>query len=115
MKKKSGKHYFEVSDLVNQFCSAFDSIIINRYIDKSSKTVDKSIRVQYKYMPKQRALWSIVNKAEHITVPLITVSVNSITRDDTRVFSKNLGHMIQEGDIDGAIDMLRPKRTVPKY
>ena len=92
MKDKNGVHYFEVKDLITQFVSAFDSIIIGRF-DKDN-TKEKELRVRYVYAPKQKVLHDLVNKAQHITVPAIAVSITSIARDKDRVESKNLGHMI---------------------
>jgi hypothetical protein len=92
MKDKNGIHYFEVKDLITQFVSAFDSIIIGRYNKDNSK--EKDIRVRYVYAPKQKVLHDLVNKAQHITVPAIAVSITSIARDKDRVESKNIGHMI---------------------
>jgi hypothetical protein len=69
-----------------QFISAFDDVIINRY--NSSRTVDDTINVQYVYAPKSRVLSDLINKSQHITLPVIAVSQAGITRDETRVFNK---------------------------
>lgn len=92
---KSSGFYFEIRDLVTQFCSAFDSIIINRYND-NDRTPHKQIRVRYIYSPKSRTLHNIVNKAEHITVPAVSVFPTAISRDNNRVFNKNAGFFIKQ-------------------
>lgn len=94
MKEKNEIHYFEVHDLVTQFVSAFDSIVIGRFEGREKKG---SLKVRYAYAPKQKVLHDLVNKAQHITVPAIAVSVASISRDSDRVQSKNLGHYINGG------------------
>lgn len=85
---KSNPFYWEIEDIVTQFCSAFDSIVIKRFAKREFKD---SVKVRFVYAPKQRAIHNIVNKAEHITVPAIAVSVSSIERDPDRVFNKNMG------------------------
>ncbi len=75
--------------MVTQFVAAFDDIIINRY-NRSREVVDK-IQVRYLYAPKSRVLNDIVNKAQHITVPAVSVSIASVERDEERVFNKITG------------------------
>jgi hypothetical protein len=94
MKQKNGIHYFEVKDLVTQFVSAFDSIIIGRF---KGKTKESELRVRYVYAPKEKVLHDLVNRAQHITVPAISVHITGIARDKDRVESKNLGHFINGG------------------
>jgi hypothetical protein len=94
MKDKNEVHYFEIKDIITQFVSAFDSIIIGRFKDGVKQ---ESVRVRYVYAPKQKVLHDLVNKAQHITVPAIAVSISGIARDNERVQSKNLGHYINGG------------------
>jgi len=95
MKEKNYTHYFEFRNILTQFVSAFDSIIINRY--NKDKTIEKSIPVRYVYAPKQKILHDLNNKAQHITLPVIAVNLAGISRDSERVQSKNIGHYINEG------------------
>jgi len=92
MKDKNQYHYFEISDLLTQFASAFDSIIINRY-ERDVKKED--VPVRFVYAPKQRVVHDLLNKNQHITVPVIAYNISGISRDDERVESKNLGHIIK--------------------
>jgi len=78
--------YFEIQDLIIQFCNAFDSIVIGRY-NKNREQKDR-IFVRYLYAPKQRVLYDIVNKAKTITLPVVTVNIANISRDNDRVFNK---------------------------
>ncbi len=96
MKKKNETHYFEISDLITQFGAAFDSIVIGRF--NEDKSLEDSLRVTFKYMPKQRMLHSITNKAEHLTLPAIGVSITNISRDSDRVQTKNVGHFISQNN-----------------
>lgn len=95
MKEKNSIHYFEVKDIVTQFCAAFNSIIIGRYTGKTKKD---DLRVQFRYAPKQRILHSLSNKAEHITLPIVSVSIASIERDNDRVMFKHESHRYRSGD-----------------
>ncbi len=78
--------YFEIKDLMTQFVAAFDDVVIKRY-NKSREVQDK-IQVRYVYAPKQRVLHDIINKAKHITLPVSSVNIASVSRDPARVFNK---------------------------
>lgn len=95
MKEKNEVHYFEIRDLITQFVSAFDSIVIGRF--NEDRENEGSLRVRYVYAPKQRVIHNIVNKAEHITLPVVSVWMTGYSRDNDRVFNKNFGHTINRG------------------
>ncbi len=83
---KADPFYFEIKDLVTQFVAAFDGVTIKRY-NKQREIQDK-INVRYVYAPKQRVIHDIVNKAKHITLPVISINISGVSRDPTRVFNK---------------------------
>lgn len=70
-----------------QFIAAFDDIVIGRH-NKNREEKEK-IKVRYVHAPKERVLFDIVNKAQNLTLPVVSVNVTSVNRDETRVFSKN--------------------------
>lgn len=82
-------YHFEVKDLLTQFVNAFDEAVINRYT-QDRVVVDK-LAVRYVYAPKQRVLHDLINKAQHITLPVVAITIQSISRDPTRVFNKIMG------------------------
>ena len=82
-------YYFEVKDLVLQFLAAFDNVVIKRY-DKNRNPLTTQ-QVRYVYAPKQRVLFDLVNPAQNVTLPCISITINSISRDNNRVFNKNAG------------------------
>jgi len=82
-------YHFEIKDLMIQFVSAFDDVIIKRY-NKSRESQDQ-IHVRYVYSPKQRVLYDLLNKARHITLPAVAVNITSVSRDNNRVFNKIAG------------------------
>jgi hypothetical protein len=81
--------HFEVHDLINAFITAFDDIIISRY--NRNKEEKETIKVRYVYAPKERVLFDIVNKAQNITVPAVSIAQTSLQRDESRVFNKIYG------------------------
>ena len=82
-------YYFEIKDLVTQFIAAFDDVIISRY--NRSRTVVDKIQARYVYAPKERVLHDLINKSQHIQLPVISVSLNGVNRDNDRVFNKITG------------------------
>lgn len=77
---------FEIKDLITQFLSAFDETIIKRY--NSNREPTKSFQPRYVYAHKQRVVHDLINKSQHIKLPVVAVSVKSISRDPGRVFNK---------------------------
>jgi len=77
---------FEIKDLVTQFLSAFDETIVKRFNNKKQAT--KSFQPRYVYAHKQRVVHDLINKSQHIKLPVVAVSMQSITRDPGRVFNK---------------------------
>jgi hypothetical protein len=86
---KNQAYHFEIKDIITQFVSAFNNIVISRY-DKNKSVVDK-LQVRYLYSPKERVLYDIINKAQHITLPAVAVSITGVSRDQDRVFNKLIG------------------------
>jgi hypothetical protein len=89
---KNYTYHSEIKNILTQFVSVFDDIIVKRF-DSYGEERDQ-IKVRYIYSPKQRVLHNLVNKAEHITVPAVSISIKSITRNSDRVFNKNFGNYI---------------------
>jgi hypothetical protein len=90
--------HFEVKDLITQFVTAFDDIIINRY--DNNRVIQNKVQVRYVYSPKQRVLYDLVNLAQNITVPVVSVSISNISRDESRVFNKINGYYVSKGTDD---------------
>jgi len=86
---KMQSHYFEIKDLLIQFLAAFDDVVIKRY-DKN-RVPGAIQQVRYIYAPKERVLFDLVNPAQNITLPVVSITISSISRDNNRVFNKNAG------------------------
>lgn len=91
-------YHFEIKDLLTQFVTAFDNIIINRY--DNNRIAQNRVQVRYVYAPKQRVLYDLVNLAQNITVPVVSVSISNISRDEARVFNKINGYYFSNGTSD---------------
>lgn len=100
---KDRAFHFEIRDLITQFIAAFDDVVIGRY--NKARREQAQIKVRYVYAPKERVLFDIVNKAQNITLPVIAVSLNSVTRDETRVFNKIYGF-----DVSGRLNEHTPAK-----
>jgi len=83
---KNQYYGFELKDMIRQFITAFNDIIINRY-NKDKDVVDQ-IKTGFYYGPKERALHDIVNKAQSLKLPTIAVHYTTVARDPDRVFNK---------------------------
>lgn len=110
---KNQTFHFEIKDLVTQFVAAFDNIIIKRF-DKN-RVAQNKVQVRYVYAPKQRVLYDLVNKAQNITVPVVAVNINSVSRDETRVFNKLAGFYVSRGsgELDTQINSQFYRTPVP--
>ena len=83
---KNRAFHFEIKNLLTQFVAAFDDTVISRF-DKD-RNAKSNIDVRYVFAPKQRVMYDIVNKAQNITLPVVAINLNSISRDESRVFNK---------------------------
>jgi hypothetical protein len=92
---KNETFHFEIKDLLTQFVAAFDDIIIKRF--DRNKTPQQRVQVRYVYAPKERVIYDLVNKAQNLTVPVVAININSISRDESRVFNKLAGFYVSRG------------------
>lgn len=72
--------------MVTQFIAAFDDIVIGRF-NKNRVELDQ-INVRYVYAPKERVMYDIINENKTLTLPVVAVSIKSVSRDTSRVFNK---------------------------
>lgn len=90
---KNRPYYFEIKNLITQFMGAFNDIAIKRY-DADRKTDGEYVGVGFLYAPRSRVIEDIINKSRQIPLPVISISINNISRDPERVFNKVDGHFI---------------------
>jgi len=85
---------WEVRTLIAQFMVAFNDVVIKRY--NQDKEAQDQIHVNFVYAPKNRVIHDLVNKAAHIKLPVIAVSLGGLQRDESRVFNKLEGPYYSE-------------------
>lgn len=81
--------HFEIHDLLTQFATAFNDVVIGRF--NKSRTEMSQIEVRYVLSPKERVLMDIINPAQNVTLPVVSICKTSISRDESRVFNKIYG------------------------
>ena len=91
---KTQYYGFEIKDIMKQFVSAFNSIIIDRY--NKDRVVQEKVQANFVYAPKERVLHDLVNKNQHFKLPIVAVSISSVSRDSERVFNKIPGFYISK-------------------
>ena len=83
---KKYTYNFEIKDLLTQFVAAFDDTVIKRFNNQRSER--QKIQVRYVFAPKQRVIYDIINKAQNITLPVVTIDLTSVSYDSSRAFNK---------------------------
>jgi len=91
-------HYFEIKDLLIQFLAAFDDVVIKRY--NKNRVAEASQQVRYIYAPKQRVLHDLINPGQNLSLPVVSVTIGSISRDNNRVFNKNAGFFAPSNPVE---------------
>ena len=91
---KESPYYFEIKDLMAQFITAFDNVVIKRY--NINRKQEDRISVRYVYAPKQRVLYDIITTGQTMTLPAISITISKVSRDVTRVFNKLDGFSYSE-------------------
>jgi len=97
---KNRAFHFEIKNLLTQFVAAFDDTVISRF-DKN-RNAKSNIDVRYVFAPKQRVMYDIVNKAQNITLPVVAINLDSISRDESRVFNKLTGGIVPSTQSENA-------------
>ena len=97
---KNRAFHFEIKNLLTQFVAAFDDTVISRF-DKN-RNAKSNIDVRYVFAPKQRVMYDIVNKAQNITLPVVAINLNSISRDESRGFNKLTGGLVPSTQSENA-------------
>ena len=83
---KNYTYNFEIKDILTQFVAAFDDTVIKRY--NKDREPRQDLEVRYVFAPKQRVMYDIINKAQNITLPVVTVDLKSVSYDSERSFNK---------------------------
>ncbi len=95
---KNRAFHFEVKNLLTQFVAAFDDVVISRF-DKD-RNAKSNIDVRYVFAPKQRVMYDVINKAQNLTLPVVAINLESISRDESRVFNKVATSFLPDAQIE---------------
>ncbi len=76
-----------------QVLNAFDGLVIKRLLETDNITNTDSIAVNLVYAPKQRVLYDLVNKNQHIQLPIMAFTTSNIKYDPARTFNKLDGYI----------------------
>lgn len=80
---------FELQTMTTMLLNCFSDIIIKRF--NVHKQPRDQIKTRVVYAPKQRILLDLLDKEQNIQLPVISVYIGGIARDEARVFNKLVG------------------------
>lgn len=80
---------FEIQTMTTMLLNCFSDIVVKRF-NVHKETRDR-IKTRVVYAPKQRVLNDLLDKDQNIQLPVISVHIGGITRDESRVFNKLVG------------------------
>ena len=86
------EYNFEIETILTQFVSTIDGAVVMRYNKNSEtgeRTLDSTIKPQYIFGTKARAIFDRVNKAKNYTLPAVLINVSSIRLDKERLQAKH--------------------------
>ena len=89
----SYEYNFEIETILQQFIAIIDNAIVMRYsVNKESgnRELDEIIKPGYILGTKQRVMLDIVNKAKNYELPVVIVSIGSISFNKERQAAKNI-------------------------
>jgi hypothetical protein len=81
-------YFFENSQLLNLFVSAFDDAFVYRYDAKTREPKEK-IEVRYVHGPKHRVLHDLSDRAKSLKLPVVTIEQTRLSRDSARIQNKD--------------------------
>lgn len=80
---------FEVLTMSTAFMNAMSDIVIKRF--NRNRTSKDQIKTRIVYAPKQRILHDLLDKDQNLQLPVISVTISGVARDENRVFNKQIG------------------------
>jgi len=83
-------HNNELRILLTQVIDALGNVVIKR-VNRGTGNTDDNIHVNLRYSPKSRVIHDIVNKSQHIELPVMALSIGGINYDSSRTFNKIAG------------------------
>lgn len=86
----------EIVTMSTMFLNAMSDIVIKRF--NVHKQPRDQIKTRVVYAPKQRVLLDLLDRDQNLQLPVISVHISGLTRDENRIFNKLMGtYNTQEG------------------
>lgn len=79
----------ELITMSTMFMNSMSDIVVKRF--NVNKQARDQIKTRIVYAPKQRVLNDLLDRDQNIQLPVISVHIGGIARDESRVFNKILG------------------------
>lgn len=82
----------EIRIILSQVLNALDGIILKRFSDVNYvKTAVDSVKPRIVYSPKTRVIYDLVNKNQHLKLPVLAMTISGISHDKERIANKHEG------------------------
>tara|TARA_R110000822_G_scaffold285247_2_gene406606 strand:- start:433 stop:1593 length:1161 start_codon:yes stop_codon:yes gene_type:complete len=91
---KTYTYHKELRVILAHVLNALGDLVIKRLNEADESEGTDTINVSLKYAPKQRILNDIVNKNQHIQLPVMALSMSNLSFDKERSFNKIEGFMV---------------------
>lgn len=107
---KDYSYFFEKSNLLYLFVSAFDDAFVKRFDGKTREEKER-VDVRYVFGPKHRVLHDLSDRAKTLTLPVVSIEETSLTRDTTRIHNK--GQFIYRKELDSTKRLSKIPTPIP--
>jgi hypothetical protein len=94
-------YHKEIRVLLAQILNALGDLVIKRLDEENDENSTDTIKVSLQYAPKQRVIYDIVNKNQHIQLPAMAITMSSIQYDKDRAFNKIAGFNVSQNYLSG--------------
>jgi len=84
---------------LSQVVNALGGIVLKRLDEVSNVTYEDEVEIRTMYAPKQRVLFDLVNKNQHIKIPCLAVNMRNMRYDSQRAFNKIEGFIANAATI----------------
>lgn len=98
---------FELQTMTTMLMNCFSDIVIKRF--NVNKDPRDQIKTRVVYAPKQRVLSDLLNKDQNLQLPVISVQIGGIARDENRTFNKLLGSFYTPANSTSSVNEKGPQ------
>ena len=98
---------FELQTMTTMLMNCFSDIVIKRF--NANKESRDQIKTRVVYAPKQRVLADLLDKDQNLQLPVMSVQIGGIARDENRTFNKLIGHFYTPSNSTASINEKGPQ------